>query len=69
VDDVRIYNKALSAAEAAYLADESPGDGKLYIPVPSVAEIYSGESQGSRKIDLKDFAVLGNGWLEEKFWP
>ena len=69
VDDVRIYNKALSAAEAAYLADESPGDGKLYIPVPSVAEIYSGESQGSRKIDLKDFAVLANGWLEEKLWP
>jgi hypothetical protein len=69
MDDLRIYNKALSAGEIAYLADETPADGKLYIPVPSVAELYSGEPQGSRKIDLKDYAELADAWLEEILWP
>ncbi len=69
MDDLRIYNKALSDAEIAYLADETPADGKLYIPVPSVAELYSDEPQGSRKIDLKDYAELADAWLEEILWP
>jgi hypothetical protein len=69
IDDLRIYNKALSAGEIAYLADETPADGKLYIAVPSVAELYSGEPEGSRKIDLKDYAELADAWLEEILWP
>jgi len=69
IDDLRIYNKALSAGEIAYLGDETPADGKLYVPVPSVAELYSGEPQGSRKIDLKDYAELADAWLEEILWP
>jgi hypothetical protein len=69
LDEVHIFNRALSAAEIAYLADETPGDGKLYFTVQSVAELYSGEPQGSRKINLKDFAALANAWLEKTLWP
>jgi len=69
IDDVRVYNYALSAAEAAYLADESLGDGQLYVPVQSVANLYDAEPPLSRRIDWKDFAVLTDGWLDQQLWP
>ncbi|MHC4557017.1 MAG: LamG domain-containing protein, partial [Planctomycetota bacterium] len=69
LDDLRIYNQSLSQAAIAYLADTSPGDGQLYVPVPSVAEIYEAESQGSRSVNLKDYAVLAGQWLDEFLWP
>jgi hypothetical protein len=65
LDEVRIYNRALLPAEIAYLADATPGDGQLHIPVPSRAELYEGEEPGSRTIDFKDFAVLADMWLED----
>jgi len=68
IDDVRVYSRALSAAEVAYLADESPGDGELYVPVPPLAEFYDAEPVKSRKINFKDFAILANSWLEEQLW-
>jgi len=37
LDDVRIYSRALSQAEIAYLADDTPGDGQLYAPLSSPA--------------------------------
>ncbi|MHC4700763.1 MAG: LamG domain-containing protein, partial [Planctomycetota bacterium] len=39
LDEVRIYDSALTQAEIAWLADETPEDGRLYIPVPSAANI------------------------------
>ncbi len=69
LDDVRIYDRALTQAEIAYLADESPEDGQLYIPVPSVANILDEEPEGSRAVNLKDFAVLISEWLNEELWP
>ncbi len=69
IDDVRVYSRALSAAEIAYLADESPGDGELYVPVPTVAEFYDAEPIKSRKINFKDYAVLVDSWLDEQLWP
>jgi hypothetical protein len=69
IDEVRIYNRALSASEIAYLADVTPGDGKLHVPVQSPAELYSAEADGSQKVNFKDFAVLSTTWLEEKLWP
>jgi hypothetical protein len=68
IDEVRMYSRVLSGAEIAYLADTSPGDGQLYVPAPS-ADLYSAEAAGSRKINLRDYAVLANSWLEEKLWP
>jgi hypothetical protein len=69
LDEVRIYNRALSADEIAYLADLTPGDGKLHISILSPAELYEGESEGSRTINFRDFAYLANAWLEEELWP
>ncbi len=69
IDDVRIYNRALSSAEIAYLADTTQGDGQLYVPVPSAAELYSSEPAGSRSIDFKDYAELVSAWLEQSVWP
>jgi hypothetical protein len=69
VDDARIYNYVLSDAEIAGLVDDTPGDGQLYIPVPSVANIYDDEPEGSRSVDFKDFAILADSWLEELLWP
>jgi beta-galactosidase len=69
IDEVRIYNRALSASEIAYLADVTPGDGKLHVPIQSPAELYSAEADGSQKVNFKDFAVLSTTWLEEKLWP
>jgi hypothetical protein len=68
IDEVRMYSRVLSGAEIAYLADTSPGDGQLYIPAPS-ADWYFAEAAGSRRINLRDYAVLANSWLEEKLWP
>ncbi|MFB0525349.1 MAG: LamG domain-containing protein [Phycisphaerae bacterium] len=69
IDDVRVYKYALSAAEAAYLADESPGDGQLYVPVQSVADLYNAEPVYYRGINFKDYAVLVDGWLDKQLWP
>lgn len=69
LDEVRIYNRVLSTAEIAYLADLTPGDGSLYSPVPSLAELYEGEALGSRSVDLRDFAYLADSWLEKQLWP
>jgi hypothetical protein len=69
VDDVRIYNYVLSDAEIAGFVDDTPGDGQLYIPVPSAANIYDDEPEGSRSVDFKDFAILADSWLDELLWP
>jgi hypothetical protein len=69
LDEVRIYSRALSAAEIAYLADTTPGDSSLHVPVPSSAELYEGETEGHRIVNFRDFAYLANMWLEEQLWP
>jgi hypothetical protein len=70
VDDVRIYTYALSDAEIAYLADTTPLDGQLYVPLVSIANIYDEEAEGLKWVNFRDFAVLANDWLkEEQYWP
>jgi hypothetical protein len=69
LDEVRIYNRALTAAEVAYLADTTPGDGELHIPVPSAAEVYAKEPVGQQIINFKDFALVAMRWLEEDMFP
>jgi hypothetical protein len=69
IDEVRIYNRALEPNEIGYLADMSPGDGLLWIPIPSAAEVYSTEIQGSKRINFKDFALVANRWLTEEMFP
>jgi hypothetical protein len=69
LDEVRIYNRALEPNEIAYLADPTPLDGHLWIPVPSLAEVYQAEPEGQRVINFRDFAMVANKWLEEELWP
>jgi hypothetical protein len=69
MDEVRIFNRALEPNEIAYLADTTPGDGEIYTPLTSIAELYSGEPKGSRIVNFKDFAVLAKIWLEEDLFP
>jgi hypothetical protein len=63
VDDVRVYNCALSQAEVAWLATEGTGEYQLTSPV----NLVSGEDP--EVINLKDFAKLMESWLDEKLWP
>jgi len=71
IDDVRIYDKALSQAEILSIMDGTLGSVSNYHPITSPAELYDGEAQDSRKIDFKDLAILAaDSWLEEpQLWP
>jgi hypothetical protein len=69
LDDVRIYNRALTDPEVAYLADLTPGDD-LYVPLVSPANIYDEEVEGFKAVNFRDFGKLANDWLkEEQYWP
>jgi hypothetical protein len=57
IDDVRVYSRALSGAEIAWLAGYT---SPLSIPA---------DLRQDGKIDFKDFAVLADSWLEELLWP
>ncbi|MHC4640923.1 MAG: LamG-like jellyroll fold domain-containing protein [Planctomycetota bacterium] len=65
VDDARIYNYDLSYGEVRSLA----GQGDLYIPLESIANIYDTEPANSKSVNLKDYALIGNDWLFEVVWP
>jgi hypothetical protein len=70
LDEARIYNRVLEPNEIAYLADVTPEDWKLQIPIPSSAEVYYyNEPVGSRSVNFKDFALIADKWLEEEMWP
>jgi hypothetical protein len=69
IDEVRIYSRALTEAEVRYLADKTPGDGKLYVPIQSSAELYDKEPMNSRAVNLRDFAELADQWLSLQLWP
>jgi hypothetical protein len=57
VDEVRIYSRALSDAQIAWLAD--------YTSVLSIPA----DLRQDNVINFKDFAVLADSWLEEVLWP
>ncbi|HLB74668.1 MAG TPA: LamG domain-containing protein [Sedimentisphaerales bacterium] len=70
IDDVQIYNHALSAAEiATVMAGGTIAPKPMHYPVPSSAEIYEGEAQGGRVINFKDYAELMDSWLLEIKYP
>jgi len=68
MDEVRIYNRALTAAQVAYLADTTPADGELH-SVPSKAEFYEVGDQSVVMVNFNDFAVLAQQWLSQMQWP
>jgi hypothetical protein len=68
LDDVRIYSRALSQEEVAYLAGKTAKFTQpLYLLLtpknPGINLFDDG------KINFKDYAVLADEWLEEVLWP
>jgi len=61
IDEVQMYDYALTGAEIAYLA----GAPAPYQPLESVANLYDEEPQGSKRVNLKDFSVLADDWLKD----
>jgi hypothetical protein len=62
IDDFRIYDYALSQPEVAYIATN--GTGIFDQPLMSPADLSA-----DGWINLKDFALLADKWLEEHLWP
>jgi len=65
IDDVRVYNYALSDENIAYIGTQGTG----YVPLSAVSNIYDVEPAGQKAVNFKDFAELLTAWLEEKLWP
>ncbi|HUT31360.1 MAG TPA: LamG domain-containing protein [Sedimentisphaerales bacterium] len=63
IDDVRVYDRAVTRAEIAYLACGSDGICLL----ESEANLFSGEDE--EVINFKDFAMLMESWGVEQLWP
>ena len=71
LDDIRIYDRALSAAEIAGMAGLS---GDNYVALKSVADIYPEASSPSYPdvdtyVNLKDYAIMAENWLNEILFP
>jgi hypothetical protein len=66
VDEVRVYDCALSEAEVRWLAT----DGTGYIPLTLPYNLYDKEEAGKQAINFKDFAELMEHWLDPPMlWP
>jgi hypothetical protein len=64
-DDVRVYNRALSDAEVAYIATQGSG----LFPLTSQANVYDKEPADQQAVNFRDYAVLMESWLEEILYP
>ncbi|MHC4497507.1 MAG: LamG domain-containing protein, partial [Planctomycetota bacterium] len=65
IDDVRVYDYALSQGEVVWLAS----DGTGYVPLTAPFNLYDKEAADEQIINFRDFAVLFESWLEERKWP
>ncbi len=71
LDEVCIYNRALTEDEIVYLASYSdPNIRPIYEEVNLYFDEQCTLGWGCLQvINFKDFAVLANYWLEEELWP
>jgi hypothetical protein len=63
MDDVRVYDYALSQAEVAWIATDGTGE----VLMTSEANLYYGEDP--EVINFRDFAKLFDYWGDEQLWP
>jgi len=69
LDDVRVYDRQLSEEEVMYIAGVTTPN-YYPIPVPYIySDIYSPDAQGSKRVNLKDLAILAQDWMESALWP
>jgi hypothetical protein len=70
IDDVRIYNYALTADQVAtVMAGGSLPEVSMYYELISPAELYGAEEPGFKAVNFKDLAILADQWQEKRFWP
>ena len=62
LDDLRIYDYALSAEEVIGAATQ--GGTELYVPLKSQANLNTDQI-----VDIKDAGVMAENWLVEILWP
>ncbi len=62
LDDLRIYEYALSQPEIVYAATD--GTGIFDLPL-----LYPADLNSDNRIDFTDFALLAENWLDEHLWP
>lgn len=68
IDDVRIYDKALSETEIASVM--AGGTAVTYYhPVASPMNLTDPEPVGSRAVNFADFALFLDEWAEKQAWP
>jgi len=66
IDELKIYDYALSQGEILALSGMTPGT--LYgEPLSAEAEAVDGYDDDA--VNMLDFALLANEWLEENLWP
>lgn len=61
IDEVRIYNAALSESNLYYLSGISPA---IQIDNPRPADLYA-----DGVIDIKDLQIFASNWLQDVSWP
>jgi hypothetical protein len=69
LDDVRVYDRALSEAEITWLAGGTTANYYGIASPGDMADIYSPEPKGSKSVNAKDLAVLAQDWLKSQLWP
>jgi len=69
IDDLRLYNKALTPAEITSIMAGGAGSVSTYHPVASPMNLTNPEPPGARAVDFADFAVLGADWMDRQLWP
>jgi hypothetical protein len=65
IDDVRIYDRALTEREIANVM----GGADLYVPLESLANLYDEELINNKTINFKDYKLLAIDWLEDTTFP
>ncbi|MHC4708749.1 MAG: LamG domain-containing protein [Planctomycetota bacterium] len=65
IDEVRLYDRALSAEEIAWLASDGIGT----VSVQSIANLVNDEDLGERAVNFRDFAILADDWLKQELYP
>ncbi|MHC4676098.1 MAG: LamG domain-containing protein, partial [Planctomycetota bacterium] len=63
MDDIRIYDYTLTPGEILYLSQGASSNAYVTLPMGRP------DADGDNKIDLKDYSVMANNWLETILWP
>jgi len=69
LDDFRIYSRALSQAEIANLAGVPAGETLTQRLLPILSTASDSDLHDDQIINLKDYTLLADTWLDEQLWP